>query len=111
MYCNNHVPRSRAGNYDSNAIGIRTALSAPKASTPRHPYSDRAYFDSDAVAIRAALSAPKPWYVHDRYNLEMPHDRGTFHIPYQPQQTTASRTSKRVGKILETPMPVVSELS
>ncbi|CAG0897687.1 unnamed protein product [Cyprideis torosa] len=60
VYCVSHVPKIGAGHLDEKAIGIRTALNAPRSSNPT--ISDqirgvgRSHIDGEALAIKAHMN-------------------------------------------------------
>ncbi|CAK9303016.1 unnamed protein product [Gordionus sp. m RMFG-2023] len=58
VYCNNHVPKSLAGHVGGDAIGIRSALSAPRKGASYNEQirgSDKYNPDTQAVEIQNAL--------------------------------------------------------
>ena len=60
MYCSQHVPKTGPGKFDTESVGIKLAMNAPKSA----PYVNeqirpggKATFDADAMGIRAQISA------------------------------------------------------
>ena len=60
VYCSQHVPKTGPGKFDTESVGIKLAMNAPKSA----PYVNeqirpggKATFDADAMAIRQQISA------------------------------------------------------
>jgi hypothetical protein len=58
VYCSQHVPKTGPGHFDTESVGIKSAMNAPKSG----PYVNeqirpggRASFDADALAIRSQM--------------------------------------------------------
>lgn len=62
VYCSTHVPKTGPGHFDTESVGIKSAMNAPKSG----PYVNeqirpggRASFDADALAIRSQIKEKK----------------------------------------------------
>ena len=58
VYCNQHVPKIGPGHFDSESIGIKSAIEAPKSAQMVNEQirpGGKASFDCDALAIRAQM--------------------------------------------------------
>ena len=58
VYCHQHVPKIGPGHFDSESIGIKSAIEAPKSAQMVNEQirpGGKASFDCDALAIRAQM--------------------------------------------------------
>ena len=60
MYCSQHVPKTGPGKFDTESVGIKLAMNAPRPAPQVNEQirpGGKATFDADAMAIRAQISA------------------------------------------------------
>ena len=59
VYCSAHVPKTGPGHFDTESVGIKSAMNAPKQAMHGNEQirpGGKAHFDADALAIRAQMS-------------------------------------------------------